>query len=463
METKAGEIKVGLEIHGYLQTKEKLFCKSKAVKEKGTQPNINICPICTGQPGCKPMLPNIEALKKVIQVGLMLGCKINTEIPLVWQRKHYSWPDLPKGYQDTISGAHSTPVCQNGDFLGIKIRSAHLEEDPAKWDPETGTIDYNRCGMPLIEIVTDPDFASAEQASDWLKQLVITLSYIKAVNKDAGLKADVNVSLPGKTERVEIKNLNSIESIARAIEYEAKRQLQEFEMGNIEAQHTRAWDEKKGKTIKMREKEQAEDYRFIPDPDLPAIIVSKELVDKLEYDLPEPPQKKLARIVKEYKIDEKTAVILTKNLEIADFFEEIISQVPPKEAIQWVTIELLRVLNYTKKTLDEVEIKPSHFVELIKAVMNKQITELKGKEMLNKFIPTSYSIKDEIAGVSRIDNKGELKPFCEQAIKNQPKAVADYKNGNSNALNFVLGEVMKLTNKRADFKAAKKILEEMLK
>ena len=183
--------KIGLEIHGYLITQEKLFCKCPT-NYRDEKPNTNICPICTGQPGSKPMLPNSEALKKVIAISLMLGCKINTDV--VWQRKHYDWPDLPKGYQDTTSGAYSIPVGENGEYLGIRIHHCHIEEDPARWDPETGTIDYNRCGMPLIEIVTEPDFKSSKEVREWLNQLLITLSYIKAVNADAGIKADVNVS-----------------------------------------------------------------------------------------------------------------------------------------------------------------------------------------------------------------------------------------------------------------------------
>ena len=182
---------IGLEIHGYLDTKEKLFCNCSTNSEK---PNTSICPICTGQPGSKPMLPNKEAIKKSIQIGLMLSTKINiseNEKNLIWQRKHYNWPDLPKGYQNTLSGSYAVPIGENGKFLGVRIRELHLEEDPAAWDPVTGQIDYNRSGLPLIEIVTEPDFTSSEQVADWLKNLIITLSYIKSIKKSSGIKADV--------------------------------------------------------------------------------------------------------------------------------------------------------------------------------------------------------------------------------------------------------------------------------
>ena len=194
--------KIGLEIHGYINTEEKLFCSCKSEHGlKFSKPNTNICPICTGQPGSKPLLPNKLAINKVIQITLILGCKINDN--LIWQRKHYDWPDLPKGYQNTISGPYATPVGIKGNFLGIRIKEAHIEEDPAAWDPKSGEIDYNRSGSPLIEIVTEPDFKDSEQVIEWLKQLIITLSYIKALDKSSGIKAYVNISIPElKGERV---------------------------------------------------------------------------------------------------------------------------------------------------------------------------------------------------------------------------------------------------------------------
>ncbi|MBI2124546.1 Asp-tRNA(Asn)/Glu-tRNA(Gln) amidotransferase GatCAB subunit B, partial [Candidatus Pacearchaeota archaeon] len=265
-EQNAKNVRIGLEIHGYLATKEKLFCRCAAVRHAAKQeikPNTFICPICTGQPGSKPMLPNASAIKRIIEIALMLKCKVNTaeqKKNLAWQRKHYNWPDLPKGYQNTISGAYSVPVAESGTFEGIGIREIHLEEDPASWNPETGCIDYNRSGLPLAEIVTEPDFSSAEQVIEWLNQLVLTLSYIKAVDRNAGIKADVNVSIGERAggKRAEIKNINSIENIKKAIEFEIERQKKE---GTF--LETRRFDEQSGKTMKMREKEEADDYRFI--------------------------------------------------------------------------------------------------------------------------------------------------------------------------------------------------------
>jgi aspartyl-tRNA(Asn)/glutamyl-tRNA(Gln) amidotransferase subunit B len=453
---------VGLEIHGYLATKEKLFCKCKSIHgAKLTKPNTYICPICTGQPGAKPMLPNKEAIDKTIQTALILGCKINKE--LVWQRKHYDWPDLPKGYQNTISGAHAFPVGVNGKFLGIRIREVHLEEDPAAWNPKTGEIDYNKSGSPLIEIVTEPDFKSSEEVYDWLKQVIITLGYIKSVDKNLGLKADVNVSLPElKGERIEIKNVNSLHNIKSAIEYEELRQKKE---GVPKTKETRMFDETKGVTKKMREKETEQDYKFISDPDLPMIILENLRIEKIKKALPETPQEKLQKLIKKYNIGEKYAEVLSKKLEIADFFEKIINKIEPKLAVPWVTVELLRVLNYNKTSLDspEIDIKSEHFIELLKLLQQKKITEEQAKKTLNKFVPKSFSPEKEFKGNERITNTKEIEQIAEKVIREHKKAVEDFRKGEKSALNFLIGQVMKESKGRADNQIAREILEKLLK
>jgi aspartyl-tRNA(Asn)/glutamyl-tRNA(Gln) amidotransferase subunit B len=450
--------KIGLEIHGYLNTKEKLFCRCKTIHGiKFAKPNSNICPVCTGQPGSKPMLPNKEAIEKAIQISLILGCKINSR--LIWQRKHYDWPDLPKGYQNTISGSYATPVGENGEFLEIKIKEAHLEEDPAAWNPKTGEIDYNRSGLPLIEIVTEPDFTSSQQVIDWLKQLIITLSYIKALDKNSGLKADVNISLPElKGSRVEVKNINSLTSIKNAIEFEMKRQEKE----TPKSQETRMFNEIKNTTLKMREKEQAEDYRFIIEPDLPVMKIEKQRIGKARSQLPEMPQEKLDKIIKKYKIEKNYAEILTKKLEIAEFFEKVVEETNPKLASQWVIRELLSVLNYNKKEFEDVSIQPEHFIELLKLLEKKQLTELKAKDILRSWIPKSHSPNKEAAKQTVISSKNELENIIKKIIKENSSAVQDYKIGKKEAANFLMGKVMQITNKRADYKTAKELLEKLM-
>ena len=468
---------IGLEIHTYLITKEKLFCRCRASREKGLKSNINICPICTGMPGAKPMAPNKEAVKQAVRIGMMLGCKINAEF--FWQRKHYSWPDLPKGYQNTISGASAVPIGENGEFQGIGIWSMHLEEDPAAWDPETGQIDYNRSGLPLVEIVTAPDFTDAEEVGEWLGRLLHNLNYLKAVDGDAGIKVDVNVNLvnykftspktsisqedvlglPGKTERVEIKNLNSIESIKRAIIYEIERQAREGS-----ERETRRFDAATGKTARMRGKEEAEDYRFIREPDLQDINLGSEMIEDLRKSMPETPERKLEKMIKKFNIGKEDAGVLTKHLDIAEFFEEVVDAgIDAKFALPWVTIELLRILNYNKTSLDKSEIKVEHFAELLKLVQEGKITELKAKQILNGFYPKSSPVAGIAGKEGKISDKKELGRIILGVIEKNKKAVEDYKRGEKNAFNYLMGEIMKVTNKRADFWIARQILEEKLR
>lgn len=443
---------VGLEIHVYLISREKLFCSCPASRERGLKPNSYICPICTGQPGVKPLAPPASIVEKAVSIALLLGCRVQS--PLRWMRKHYSWPDNPKGYQTTMSGEHATSLGLSGTFKGISISSMHLEEDPAAWDPQTGYVDYNRSGLPLVEIVTAPDFTSAEQVTEWIEALTQALSYLKCVDSNAGLKIDVNVNYPGKTERVEIKNISSIQSVKQAIEFEFERQLRE---GSV--RETRRFDEATGKTTPMRSKEQKEDYRFIPDPDLPAVVIPSEMIDRISAQLPELPEVKLARLIKDYRLSKQEAAVLTHHVEIASFFEQVVRAIEPSFAVPWVTGELLRVLNWNKTSLDKVDIKPEHFVELLKLVISGKITELQAKQMLNQFIPRSFMPR---ADAGKIDSEKELEPFVRAVLGEQKKAVADYKAGDSKSLNFLLGEVMKTTQRRADFKIAKKLLEKYL-
>ena len=478
MVEKAFPVKIGLEIHGYLDTSEKLFCMCKT-DFLDADSNSRVCPICTGQPGSKPMAPNSEAVKKLIQIALVLKSRINYE-KIVWQRKHYNWADLPKGYQTTISGAHATTNAIGGKFKGINITELHLEEDPAQWNPDSGKINYNRSGLPLIEIVTEPEFSDAEQVVEWLKSLLLSLSYIKAVRKNAGIKVDVNVSTYG--ERVEMKNLNSLEKIRKAINYEIARQIEAHDNGEIQKRDTLAFDEKLGKTIKMRSKEGAADYRFISDPDLPEIVIGtrnsvpskmgtkvpassgKKLVAKIKASLPEMPEEKLEKLLKKFSVGEKDAKILTRNLELVEFFEKLSEfGIDVKKYISWITIELLRVLNYNKKTLEDedVEILPEHLAELIKAVEKNEITVLKGKQIMNDFVPKSFSLKEHKGEVSNIDDVA-IENLCKQVIDENLKVVDEYKNGKDASLNFLIGQVMRLSERRADFKLVTEIMKRLI-
>jgi aspartyl-tRNA(Asn)/glutamyl-tRNA(Gln) amidotransferase subunit B len=424
------------------------------------KPNTNVCPVCTGQPGSKPQLPNKEAINKLLQIGLMLNCKPNI-LPkkLVFQRKHYSWPDMPHGYQKTISGAYSIPVAENGKFLGIRIREVHLEEDPAAWNPETGKIDYNRAGVPLVEIVTEPDFKSAEEVKHWLRQLILTLSYIKALNKDAGIKSDVNVNIKGLTNRTEIKNVNSVTEIVKSINSEIKRHEKE----KPTTKETRRWNSTTNKTELMRSKEETADYRFIPDPDLPVLKIDKKRVEEIKIHIPESPQIKLEKIIKEHNINSKDAEVLIQNIDIIEFFEKVIKRIDPKIVLPWIKVELLGVLNYNKKTLEEVEINPDHVIEILQLLQENKITPLKAKEILRRFIPKSFSPLSKAKQHGKISDKKQLTKIIKQIIKKNSKSVKDYKKGNKKAFNFLMGDIMKATNKSADFQIVRKLLEKELK
>ncbi len=473
------KLKCGLEIHAYLVTNEKLFCSCMASREKGLKPNTLICPICTGQPGAKPMRANTEAVKKAVQIALILSCKVNSVMP--WMRKHYDWPDLPKGYQNTMSGAHAVPLGVSGKFEGIRINSMHLEEDPASWNPKNGETDYNRSGLPLVEIVTEPDFTSSQEVYDWVRKLVHALSYLKVadtvegknsssasptpnskgvVDSNAGIKADVNVSIVDsegnqKTERVEIKNVTSIEAMKSAIEYEFARQQKE---GSV--RETRRFDEAKGITMRMRGKEQQDDYRFIVDPDLISVNLNDKYINSLKKDLPELPSVKLGKLVKKYSISEYDAGVLAKNIDVALFFESVAKHIDGKFALHWITVELIRVLNWNKKNLDEVAISVEHFVTLLNLVKSGKITELQAKQILNKFVPKSF---DPSKTAGKISSEKEIEKYIQEVIKKESKAVLEFKNGDVNAFNFLIGAVMKATDRRADFVVVRKVLEKTLK
>ncbi len=457
------EIKCGLEIHGYIHVdnKAKLFCNCKI--EENAEPNTNICPICTAMPGSKPMLPNKQAVEKIIAIGLMLGCKINKR--LLFQRKHYSWPDLPSGFQRTMSGSYASPVGVKGSFLGIGITEVHIEEDPARWDPVTGKVDYNRSGLPLVEIVTDPDFKSADQARQWLKSLITMLDYIKAIDKNAGIKADTNVSVAPDFNRVEVKNINSFKSIVKAIEYETSRQSQEVSEGKKMQQHTRAFDEKKGITVFMRSKEQAEDYMFIPEPDLPAVIVEDDMIESIKAKLPERPDIKMKRLVSDYKIKKEDAFVICSDLRLAEMFEKAAKKASPENAARWVRFEVLRVLNYTKKELEDTGINAETLSDLLALVEQKKITEKTAKKLLEDLSEKHFDVRKHISdqGLEMMSGDDSIEKFCDQVISENPKVVDDFKSGKQEALNFLVGQVMRLTRGKAHPGRTKEIIQKKIK
>lgn len=452
------KIKCGLEIHTYLKlaNNTKLFCNCLASE---AEPNTNICPICTAQPGSKPELPNKEAIQKTIAIGLILGCRINEMV--LFQRKHYSWPDLPSGYQRTMSGSYAKAVGEDGEFLGIGIEGVHLEEDPAKWDPETGIVDYNRSGKALVEIVTKPDFTSSQQVRDWIKSLVTTLKAIDAIDEDAGVKADVNVSIEPQYNRVEIKNVHSFKGIADSIEYEAKRQEHELKEGKSIGRETRAWHDETGRTIFMRGKESAQDYMFIPDPDLPAITIPKDAIEAIQKSLPERPDLKSQRYVEDFNLDPDDAKIIAGNPDATKLFDYIAEKTDPVFAAKFIRTELLRVLN--KKRISETKITAETIIDLIELQKSGNVSDVNARRTLEHASNHSIDVKTYIKENNLELQSHNLESLCDKLISENPKAVEDYKTGKQGAINFMVGKIVRELKGTIDAKKVKETLQNRIK
>ncbi len=447
---KAEKITVGLEVHAYLNVGKqgsKLFCDCPA-QYKDVDPNVNVCPICTGMPGSKPMLPNKLAVEKVIAIGLLLGCDVQKK--LVFQRKHYNYPDLPNGYQKTISGSYSTPVAVKGGYNGMGIWEVHLEEDPAKWDPRTGEVDYNRCGVPLIEIVTAPEQMTVEEVREWLRGLVTLLHYIDALPENTGIKADVNVNVQGHP-RVEVKNVNSFWSIVRAIEYEAERQKKVLEEGTDVEPETRGWREDQHITVSMRKKEGAKDYRFIPEPDLPMILVNDAWVQKIQKSLPESPDEKTKRFVKEYGLTPQDAGVLTNNLELAALYEAVANGgIDARFAMKWLRRDVLRLMD--EEHLEHLTLDKEQTITLLFLLQEGSVTDVVGRRLLKRLMRERFDVEQEVraSNLGVISDDSELRKLCEEVVQQHPGAVQDFLSGKQQAFDFLVGQVMYRTKGRAD-------------
>lgn len=455
-------MKIGLEIHVYLnmeRSKAKLFCNC-SVDNQDTIPNTNICPICTGMPGSKPMLPNGEALKKVIAISAMLKCTINKT--LIFQRKHYSWPDLPNGYQKTMSGPSVLPVGSNGEMNGINIWGVHLEEDPAKWDPQTGRINYNRSGLPLAEIVTAPDLKSPEEAKEWLRSLIVLLNYVRAILRGSSVKADVNINIQGHP-RVEVKNINSFKNICFAIDYEVKRQTEVLKKKQEVKPETRGFNEESCETFHMRFKESAEDYRFIPEPDLLPIALSEKTIKEIQKELPQPPAERIDHYKTKHHLSEQQAKILASELVIATIFEEVVKEVSPQLAANWLTADFMQLLK--EEDIEQFNIDVKELTKILKFLDEKKITEKVTKDMIRKLMWEKMSAAEyqKNFGIEKITDKSFLEPLCAKIIEENKKAVEDYKRGKEQAFNSLVGKVMAQTKGKAAYEEVIAILKKLLK
>lgn len=450
-------MKCGLEIHVQLDTDSKLFCDCRTNYQEAP-PNTNICFVCLNQPGAKPYPPNKDALDGAIKIALMLACKINPDVTY-FQRKHYDYPDLSSGYQRT-----SIPIGFEGDLNGIRIREVHLEEDPGQYKPDLGLVDFNRSGIPLIEIVTEPDMTSPEEARTFLKELIRVLEYSGSARGEGTMRADVNISIEGG-KRAEIKNINSIKGAYKALQFEMVRQKNLLKRGIEIKQETRAFLESQMITVPMRLKEEAEDYRYIPDPDLPPMFAEEERVEAIREEMPEPAHIKTDRFVAEYGIDKDHARVLTSELDLANAYEEVVKEIDPEFAALWMRDELKRILSYNKISFRESEITPAQIVEFLQLLQDNKITTKAGQRIIEN-LPHNHNSPTRIAeemGLVGVVEEDVVEQAVKQSIKENPEAVSDYYEGKKKALNFLMGQVMRITRGKANPGEIVKLLQEELK
>ena len=475
--SKAYETVIGLEVHVELATKTKIFCGCSTAF--GGAPNTHTCPVCTGMPGSLPVL-NKEVVNKAIGVGLATNCTITQNCK--FDRKNYFYPDNPQNYQ--ISQLYY-PICRNGkveiEVDGQKkyvgIHEIHMEEDAGKLihDPHTDSslVDFNRSGVPLIEIVSEPDMRSAEEVIAYLDKLRMIIQYLGASDcklNEGSMRADVNLSIRevGATEfgtRTEMKNLNSFKAIARAIENEKERQIDLLEAGKEVIQETRRWDDAKEYSYAMRSKEDAQDYRYFPDPDLVPIVISDEWLDEIRSKQPEFREEKKARYMEEYGLPEYDADILTGTKKLADIFEETIAlDANPKKVSNWLMVETMRILKEKEMDADDITFSAVNLAKLIKLTDSQAINSSVAKEVFEKIFsddidPDKYV---EEHGLKTVNDEGALRETVLKVIEANPKSVEDYHNGKEKAIGFLVGQTMKEMKGKANPAMVNQLLKELL-
>lgn len=455
---------IGLEVHVQLKTRSKLFCG--CATEFGAEPNTRVCPVCLGYPGVLPVL-NEEAVRKTILAGLMLGCEIARFSK--WDRKNYFYPDMPKNYQ--IS-QYDLPLCRGGAVTvgekRFRLIRIHLEEDVAKsfHFAETSGVDFNRAGTPLMEIVSEPDLRSPEDAFAYLtalKEVLISGGVSDCDMEKGQLRCDANVSVrpvgaSGFGEKVEIKNMNSISGVRRALAYEIQRQIAALRRGETIVQETRRWDDDAGVTSVMRTKEYAHDYRYFPEPDLVPVVVSEAWLEEIRRAVPELPEAKRRRFMEQYGLPEYDAEVLVADAAVAAYFEAAAAvSKNPKAISNWVMTELLG-------RFAENRVTPAQLAELVAAIDSGQISGKMAKEIFAEMFATGQSASDIIRekGLAQISDTAALEAWVDQVIAAHPKSVADYRAGHAAAINFLKGQVMKLSKGKANPQLVGEILARKL-
>ncbi len=468
---------IGLEVHAQLKTKTKIFCNCSTAF--GAAPNTHTCPVCLGMPGVLPVL-NRKVVEYTIRMAIATHCEIARESRFA--RKNYFYPDLPKGYQ--IS-QYELPIAEfghvdievNGDKKRIEILRIHMEEDAGKLvhhpDRPVSMVDFNRTGVPLIEIVSQPDIRSSEEAGTYLRQLRSILRYLDICDgnmEEGSFRCDANVSIMPKGSdtfgtRAELKNLNSFKHVEKAIQFEIERQREVIMDGDEVVQETRLWDPAKNISTPMRGKEDAHDYRYFPDPDLLPLVVDEEWIDEVKATLPELPDEKRTRFVKDYELPSYDADVLTSVKEIADYFEECLKVFPkPKPVSNWVMGSLLGLLNAEGKRIEESPISASHLGELLKLideeVISGKIAKTVFEEMAQTGKPPQAIVEEK--GLVQVTDVSAIDVVVSEVLSRSPKEIEDYKAGKKKVIGFFVGQVMKATQGKANPKIVNEVLREKL-
>ena len=474
--SKQYETVIGLEVHVELATKTKIFCSCST--EFGGAPNTHTCPVCTGMPGSLPVL-NRQVVEYALAVGLATNCEINQYCK--FDRKNYFYPDNPQNYQ--ISQLY-LPICRHG-WVEIEtpsgvakkvgIHEIHMEEDAGKlihdeWE-DCSLVDYNRSGVPLIEIVSEPDMRNAQEVIAYLEKLRLIIQYLGASDcklQEGSMRADVNLSVreAGSRElgtRTEMKNLNSFKAIARAIEGERKRQIERLEEGKRVIQETRRWDDNKESSRAMRSKEDAQDYRYFPDPDLAPVVISDEWIARVRAQ--ELRTEKISRYMAEYGLPAYDADLITSSKHMADLFEETVALCNrPKEVSNWLMVEAMRLLKEQGMDVDDIRFSPSNLAALIAMVEGSEINRTVAKSVfeeifMNDVDPRAYVTEH---GLKVVNDEGALKRAVEDVIAANPQSVEDYKNGKERAMGFLVGQTMRAMKGKADPAMVNRIVKEFL-
>ncbi len=471
------EAVIGLEVHAQLLTESKIFCGCST--QFGAEPNTQVCPVCLGMPGVLPVL-NRKALEYTIKTGLAMNCKISPYSRFA--RKNYFYPDLPKGYQ--IS-QYELPLCEDGyleiitdgERRKIRIKRIHLEEDAGKNIHDLSGysfVDFNRTGVPLMEIVSEPDIKTPKEAALYMKKLRAILRYLGVCDgnlEQGSLRCDANVSVRpvGSQEygvKTEIKNINSFRFVEKALEYEIKRQIKLINNGEKIIQETRLWDSITGTTQSMRSKEEAHDYRYFPEPDLAPVVVSSDWIEKIKKNMPELPDAKIERFIKDYGLPAYDAEILTEEKSLSEWFEEAVRLGgKPKEIANWIMVELLRILNEENKDITECNFKPSQLVELVnlvdKGIINRNIAKEVFEEVYKTGKSAEFIVKEK--GLTQISDDSVIIEAIKQVMDKNPKEVDRFKNGEEKLIGFFVGQVMKLTKGKANPKLVNELVLKILK